>query len=206
MKRVGIFGGTFDPIHFGHLHLAVSLSEAHHLDEVWWVPAAANPLKKDSPEDARHRLAMLQLALEGLSKFKIVDCEIKRPGPSYTVDTLRALKDEFGKDIAFHLLLGEDSLSSFSKWKEAEEVLKLASPLIGSRQGTTFPEGLALPKEMLTALKKGWTPGPVVQISATDVRKRLKESRFCGHLVPWKVLDYIFKNRLYFSEQVGPNE
>jgi nicotinate-nucleotide adenylyltransferase len=196
MKKIGVFGGTFDPIHFGHLHLAISLSEAHKLDCVFWVPAHANPLKEACDTPSKHRLAMLKLALRPIPSFKIMDFELKRKSPSYTVDTLRALKKRF-PDARFHLLIGDDILPHFAKWKEPLEVIQLAAPLVGARRSHWFPAKLKLDAEIVDAFKRGWTPVPLMEISATDIRNRLNERKFCGHLVPAKVLDYIHEHHLY---------
>src|SRR4051794_30672333 len=104
MKHIGIYGGTFDPVHFGHIQLAISLIEQGGLDEIFWIPANTNPLKSDSPASADHRLQMLKIALKELPFFKILDIELKREGPSYTIDTLRLLKKEY-PDAELRLIL-----------------------------------------------------------------------------------------------------
>lgn len=198
MARIGILGGTFDPVHFGHIHLALAMSEAHGLDEVWWIPAQKNPLKESTVVSAQDRLKMLHLALDPIAAFKIKELELLNPNPSYTINTLRKLKEDYPRHD-FYLLLGDDALGRFHEWKEPEQVIQLGHPLIGTRQlDNHFPDNLPLSAESMLQLKKGWTPIPHLEISATDIRKRLKERRFCGHLVPAKVLDYIVKNGLYF--------
>lgn len=182
MKQIGVYGGTFDPVHFGHIQLAISLFEQGGLDEIFWIPANINPLKSDSPVSADHRLQMLKIALEMLPFFKILDIELKREGPSYTIDTLRLLKKEY-PDAKLRLILGDDTLKKFSQWKDPEEIVRLAPPLIGAR----FLEE--------THFQKIRTP--LFEISATDIRDRLSRGLYCGHLVPAKVLDYIASNRLY---------
>jgi cytidyltransferase-like protein len=116
MKKIGLLGGSFDPIHFGHLNLAFELMERGQLEEVWFIPAHVNPLKTHIPPVSfEHRLAMLKLAVEGISPFKIKDLESRRPAPSYTVETLRLLLAEFTARVEsphFYLLLGEDSIAS----------------------------------------------------------------------------------------------
>lgn len=194
--RVGIFGGTFDPLHWGHFHLAISLLEKHNLDQVWWIPVQINPFKESQPVSAKDRLAMLKLGLEGISAFKVMDLEMNRPGPSYTIDTLRELHRAH-PEVSFYLLLGDDALAHFDRWKDPEEIIDLAPPLIGARQYLNFPSFLSLPQKVLNALEEGWTPLPLMEISATNIRKRLKEKLFCAHLAPAKVLDYIAQHRLY---------
>lgn len=200
-QKIGFFGGTFDPIHFGHIHLAVQLSEIHHLDRVLLCPANFSPHKShDMPHmDRQHRLRMVQLAIEDIGTFAVSDSEIKRSGPSYTIDTVRHLIDEHSRSkekIAWHLLLGEDSLKEFHRWKESEELVRLAPPLIGTRMLITDWD-LDFPPALLKALKEGITKIPLMEMSSTVIRERLAKKRYCGHLVPAKVLDYIHQNRLY---------
>lgn len=182
-KKVGLFGGSFDPIHLGHLNLAVQLSEIHGLDEVLFCPAFCSPFKTNAPPVAspHHRLAMLGLALQGIPHFKITTLEIDRKGPSYTIDTVRALQF---KDTQLHLLLSEESAAHLDRWKEASELIKLAPPLIGARTQSSHTS------QNITKIK-------VFEISSTQVRERLSLSRYCGHLVPERVLDYIRIHHLY---------
>jgi len=197
-KRIGFFGGTFDPIHFGHLNLAVHLLEMHKLDKILVCPAHYSPLKsEDQPRiSTQHRYRMTELAISPIEKFEILDLEIKREGPSFTIDTIRALiqKDEH---IRLHLILGEDSLNGFSHWKEVEELVRLAPPLIGSRIGQLHALDVQLPKTLIQSIEKGLTKIPVMEISSTTIRDRLRRKLYCGHLVPAKVLEYIQKHNLY---------
>ncbi len=173
----GFLGGSFDPIHFGHLNLAISLKEAAGLEKVIICPAWVSPFKEGkkmtSPE---HRLNMCRLAFEDLEGFEVLDYEIKKGGPSYTIDTIKYL------NRPLRLLLGDDQMEDFSRWKEADLLKKLAPPLIGSRHK-----------------KSGEPPIPIMEISSTLIRDRLGKGLPCTHLVPHKVLDYIFKNDLYSS-------
>lgn len=198
MKKIGIIGGSFDPIHFGHFHLALSLLEAHSLEEILWIPAKINPLKTKMPVDDHHRLRMIQLATEDIPFFKISDAEIKRQGASYTIDTLRDLKNERPKD-QFYLLLGDDVIPHFMKWKEPEAIIDLATILIGVRTDARLPDLDHLPMEIKKSFEKGWTPIPILDISSTNLRKRLKDNLLCSHLMPAKVLDYIAAHHLYSS-------
>ncbi len=187
-KRIGFFGGSFDPIHFGHLFLALQLAEAHKLDSVLVCPAFHSPFKKgeSSPRaSAQHRFEMVKRALEGIPHFEATSIEIDRGGPSYTIDTIRALPSN-----EYHLLLSEEAASQFDRWKEADELIRLAPPLIGCRRdgsSSSLPE----------SLKKGFTPTKNMDLSSTDIRERLNKKLYCGHLIPAKALDYIFQHRLY---------
>lgn len=194
-KTVGLFGGTFDPIHFGHLNLAQELYEKKGLDEVWFIPTRINPLKSYvKTASPQHCFEMVKIAIEPYPSFKVFDIEVKREGLSYTIDTIEALMEKF-PDCKFHILMGEDAIPHFIYWKEPEKILQLASPYIGSRnlQIKNIPEKNPLIQQLLRGLVKTRE----MDISATEIRQRLKENKICKHLVPEKVLDYIMNHHLY---------
>jgi nicotinate-nucleotide adenylyltransferase len=194
-KKIGFFGGTFDPPHFGHLHLAIEMMEIHRLDEVWFCPAFRSPHKAHQECAApQHRIAMVEKAISGVPAFKLQDCEAKQAGVSYTIDTLKKLATPHA---IFHLILGEDSLEGFSSWKEAEALLALAPPLIGSRIDRFEHLIKNLHPSLRHSVIKGFTSIPLVEISSTLIRRRLIDKKYCGHLLPGKVLDYIHQNQLY---------
>lgn len=180
-KTIGFFGGSFDPIHFGHINLALQLLELHRLDEVLVCPAFCSPFKSAKPPVAspEHRLAMLRLGLEGVPKFRITSLEIEREGPSFTIDTIHLLLEK--ERAQFRLLVSEETAAHFDRWKESAELLRLAPPLIGTRK-TAEP---------------GHPSTPIMDISSTDIRNRIAKGLYCGHLVPAKTLDYICKHLLY---------
>ena len=169
MKSIGLFGGSFDPIHFGHIGLAIDLLEKHKLDQVLFCPAFCSPFRIGDPPKAKaeDRLAMLKLALD-LPQFGLLTLEIERGGISYTVDTLRELRKQRG--MALFLLLSDEAFARVHQWKESEEILKMAKPLIAPRE---------------------------IKISSTQIRERIRNGRYCNHLVPIKTLDYIHNHRLY---------
>lgn len=195
MKHAGFFGGTFDPIHFGHLNLAINLLEIHQLDHIYFSPANFSPTKQTtlpvSPNKARKE--MTRLAIEGIEQFSLLDIEMEREGPSYTIDTIRDLIKRH-KGVQFHLILGEDVLEGLPQWKEVEELLKLAPPLTGTRALDKLPE---LPQVIRKMVDQGRTDIPSMDISSTDLRKRLSKKMYCGHLIPAKVLDYIHAHDIY---------
>lgn len=198
MSKIGILGGTFDPVHFGHIHLGLNLFEKHKLDEVWFVPTKINPLKTKFPVVDAHRVAMLKLALHELPFFKINEIELQSEELLYTVNTLKKLKSLY-PEHEFYLLLGDDAIQHFTKWKEPLEVVNLAAPLIGARNSAILPDLSHLPIEIADSFRAGWTDIPVLEISATNIRMRLNTKLYCGHLVPAKVLDYIAQHQLYYS-------
>lgn len=201
-KHVGIYGGTFDPIHFGHINTAIEILEFHDLDEVWFCPAHMNPRKIGHDcTTSIHRLKMLEIALAGLPYFGIVPNELQRHEPSYTIDTLRELREEEKKEAfpsQFFLIMGEDSIPDFFHWKDPGEIIKLAPPLIARRYISDRPLQLQGDSEICETLRKGITPTHIMEISATRVRERVRKGLYIGHLVPAKVVDYIYQNHLYY--------
>ena len=134
--RIGIFGGSFDPIHFGHLILAEQCREQANLDQVWFIPCSLGPHKKDGAHSTdRQRIEMVELALAGHTPFVLSKIEIERGGVSYTVDTLKQVR-ESNPDDELYLLMGDDSLESFDSWREPKTICELAIPLVVNRPGS----------------------------------------------------------------------
>lgn len=168
--------------------------EQFGLDEILFCPAQISPHKEAAPPlaDPQHRRAMTALAVAPIKGFSLLDLELDRSGPSYTIDTVRELMARQPSD-QFHLVMGEDLLSSLELWKEVETLLQLAPPLIGTRTGELPP----LPKSLRRAALSGLTRIPIMEISSTHLRERLSKGFYCGHLIPLKVLDYIYEKQLY---------
>lgn len=200
-KKVGIYGGTFDPVHFGHINLAVEVLELRALDEVWFCPAQCNPHKSDEPHaDVAQRLAMLRLALQHIPHFAVIDNEAKRPLPSYTSDTLQELIGLYPEN-EYSLLLGEDSIPGFFRWHQPQQIVEMVKVYIGSRIGEIDRNRYSgEDPRVVAALQEGMTQTRLMDISATMVRDRLKRGLYCGHLVPGIVLDYIRQNKLYSAK------
>ena len=191
MKKIGFFGGSFDPIHFGHLYLAMQMLEMHKLDEILLCPAYCSPFKTARPPHAspEHRLAMLQAAVAEIPHFRVSSYEVERREISYTIDTLRNLQEPG----IFHLILSDEAASHFHQWKEPEELIRLAPPFIGVRSASH------LTGKMAEALRPGFTETKAFPISSTEIRERLKKELYCGHLVPANALEYIRANSLYLA-------
>lgn len=184
---IGLLGGSFDPIHNGHLSTARSLLEQLNLSEIRFVVARAQPLKKGHGASAEHRARMVELAIEGRPAFRIETLELERPGPSFTVDTLRTLRErEPGTE--WIVLLGSDAARDLDRWKEAAEVARLGRVVVFGRAGTTIPD---------SPLVAGTAVVPAVDISATTIRKRVRGGLPINDLVPPPVDRYIRQNRLY---------
>ncbi len=182
--RLGILGGSFDPVHHGHLILARAAREELELDRVIFVPANISPHKTGAiPTSSVNRLEMLKLALAGEDRFDLEDFELGRPAPSYTIETLRHLQGVHpGAELV--LLIGSDNVEKFPTWHESEKIPQLAR--------------LAVLERRADALSHAW---PVVRrlidISSTEIRQRVARGQSIRYLTPEAVCDYIFKKGLY---------
>lgn len=192
-KRVGFFGGSFDPVHLGHVNLAISILEQEIVDQILFCPTHVSPLKKERPPLAsgRDRLNMLQLALEDIPGCDPYNKEISRPPPSYTIDSIRELKGQI------RLIVGEDTAYGFGRWKQIDCLLDLAPPIIGTRHGFNKEKLNRLPEKIKVKVEEGLLKIPGMDISSTQIRDRLKKRVYCGHLLQGKVLDYIHQNTIY---------
>lgn len=193
--RIGVFGGTFDPVHNGHVKPVAAAAERFDLDSVIWVPARISPHKGAPPTDARHRVAMIALAIAGRPDWSLSFDELDREPPSYTVDTLRVLSARFLKDELW-LLMGTEALAGFAKWKDPEEIVRLArvaafhrEPFVGDRLRIPEVPGLRNRLEVFDAGS--------FKISATDLRDDLGRGGTAAGRVPEPVAEYITKHRLY---------
>lgn len=183
---IGLFGGSFDPVHHGHLIAAQVALEGLGLDELRFVPALQQPFKRSGHAAAgEDRAAMIELAIAEEPRFSVERCELNRPGPSYTVDTLRNLRArEPGAE--FVLLIGSDAAADLPKWREAAAIPELARVVVFERAGT--------PAAGHPAVRV-----PAVEISATEVRQRVREGRSIRWWVPAPVAEYIARRRLYLD-------
>jgi nicotinate-nucleotide adenylyltransferase len=190
--RIGLFGGTFDPPHDGHIHLVLSLQEAHHLDRVLIIPARVNPIKPPIAS-AEHRLEMAHLAFDTVPGCTVVDVDVRRSGPSYTIDTIQWLMKhdrEFAAAERF-LLVGADAAASLPQWRDLDQILKLVRPLVAARVGSEMP------KDLVEEAKQGWTQTGMLDISSTDIRSRIHQGLYVDHIVPEQVMEYIRECNLY---------
>jgi nicotinate-nucleotide adenylyltransferase len=183
VTRIGVFGGTFDPVHVGHLAIANAALDELALDRIYFVPARRSPLKPDGPiASAEDRLAMLISATAAEPRFRVSRTELDRKGPSFTVDTLAALRDE-GQ---LFLILGSDAYADFERWREPARIRDLATVVLAARPGApNAPTGV----RMLDA--------PLMDISSRELRARAARGRSLRYLVPEAVLRYIEEHRLY---------
>jgi nicotinate-nucleotide adenylyltransferase len=187
MERIGIFGGSFNPVHHGHLLAARAAREALGLDRLFFVPCNASAYGKPLLE-GRLRLAMLRAALKAEKGFEASDLELKRPGVSRSIDTLRCFKKSYGRGARFYLLIGQDQVAEFPAWKEAEALSKLAQVCVLARPLNTKHTKI-LKKFGLRELEI-----PQYEISSTEIRKRLKKNLSVAWLLPPQVLKVLMAN------------
>jgi nicotinate-nucleotide adenylyltransferase len=190
MSKVGIFGGTFDPIHHGHLITAQSVREIRHLDKIIFIPSFISPHKADlksaSPE---HRMNMLKLAVEGVDFFEVSDYEIKKEGISYTIDTLKEFKKIYDK---LEFIMGYDNIFKFHNWKEPDGIMGLTKVIVLERKSSKpHPFDDKYVEQAIFVETRG------IEISATDIRERVKQGMPIHYLVPRKVKEYIYSFNLY---------
>jgi nicotinate-nucleotide adenylyltransferase len=200
--RIGLFGGTFDPPHVGHLALAEAARESLRLDRVLFVPAGLPPHKgRARLSDVAHRFAMTRLAVRGNGAFTVSALEARRDGPSFTVDTLRALRKRAPRAHIF-LLMGADSLEEFPTWRDPETILAFATLAVACRPGVAPAAGRvpwrgAALRRLGGAARIAWLGNPGLDVSSSAIRARLRRRRTVRYLIPDAVARYIARHRLY---------
>ncbi len=190
MSAVGIFGGTFDPIHLGHLITARSVKELRKLDKIIFIPAFISPHKTGNEStEANHRLKMTKLAVKNIKYFEVSDIEIKRENVSYTIDTLKILSKKYDK---IDLIIGYDNIFDFYSWKEPDEILNLANLIVLRRKSQQDNR-----KKDKYFKKANFLETPAIEISSSEIRERLQKNLPIDFLVTKEVQNYIIKNNLY---------
>jgi len=197
--RIGIYGGTFAPPHNGHVAAAKAFLDAMQLDLLYVMPAAIPPHKQiDANDDPQHRYRMCELAFAGDRRMLVSDIELQRKGPSYTVDTLRALA---APDRRLFLLMGTDMMLTLDTWREAEEIFRLCYPIYMRRESDPIIEARIIEKNTAYQQKYGKIVrrlmGDVIDISSTAIRRAVREGQPIGDMVPAPVADYIKEHGLY---------
>ncbi len=207
---IGVFGGTFNPVHYGHLRSALELAERLELEHVRLMPSAEPPHRAAPRCSAEHRAAMVELAVAGEPRLLCDTRELRRPGPSYTVDSLIELREEFGSGRSLCMVLGCDALLGIDRWQRWQELLSLAHIVVIARPGWSLPErGVVadwLHQHRLPAaqeLRSAPCGGILVEelrplaISSTEIRELLASRRSARYLMPQTVIDYIESRHLY---------
>ncbi len=200
-QKVGIMGGTFDPIHIGHLVTADAVRIEYRLDKVLFIPAANPPHKQDSQvTPALHRYIMTAMATYSNPHFFVSAIEMERPGPSYTIDTIRLLHEHYAGRAKFYFITGADAVGDLPTWNNIDELLDLCDFVATTRPGCVSaiddvirhfgPKGAERIHRLTT---------PELEISSTDIRDRVKKGRSIKYIVPESVENYILKEGLYLA-------
>jgi nicotinate-nucleotide adenylyltransferase len=183
LRKIGIYGGTFDPIHHGHLILARTALEQLGLEKVIFVPAASSPFKEAPSAPADVRLRMLRAAVAGVDYFATDECDLKRPPPSYTFDTVQVIRGREGEAV-FYYLLGEDNVKDLPRWHRFAELREMVQFVVLDRTGVAIEHPYPMVRQK-------------IDISATDIRKRVASGRAIRYLVPREVEEIIREANLY---------
>jgi nicotinate-nucleotide adenylyltransferase len=187
LKKIAIYGGTFDPVHHAHLILAREAIETLSLEKVILVPAAISPLKKSAPvASGEVRLAMLRAAINGEPEFEVDECELRRPPPSYTIDTIREIRQR-ERDAEIHCLIGEDHVERLPQWSRFPELDKMVRFVVLDRTGKQ-------PTHSYQVIRRR------IDISATEIRRRVAQNESIRYLVPESVEKIIHREKLYWEQ------
>lgn len=198
-RRIGIFGGTFDPPHIGHLWLAALAAESVELDRVLFMPASQPPHKRlRGMTGAADRLLMTRLAIEGDPLFELTAIEMERAGPSYTVDSIAELERLYGEGGRLFLIMAADSLAQVDTWRDPDRLLESTEWVVGPRAGTALPEAAALEERFGAAASRiHLLDGPALDVSSSDIRRRVASGKTIRYLVPRRVEELITTRGLY---------
>jgi len=193
-RKIGLFGGSFDPIHNGHLQIAVAAQEQLSISKIFFIPAAIPPHKQHiTLTEANHRLRMVELAVEDCSNFEASDLEIRRRGVSYTIDTLTFFRDNYNlTSNQLHFIIGADSLVDFYKWLEPEKILKTCQIIVYNRAGVDLDAVNEKLKKQVFFLN-----APLIDISSTNIRNKIRCGESLTAFMPERVANYILNNELY---------
>ena len=196
MLKVGLYFGSFNPIHIGHLAIAGYMTEFTPLEQIWFVVSPHNPLKKkESLLDDHQRLYMVQLAIGDNIHIKASDLEFNLPVPSYTIDTLAYLEEKYPQHV-FYLVMGEDNLYTLHKWKNAEELIRKNQIFVYPRPYTPRPESSQL-DQILKNAKIQWAKAPLMDISGTFIRSGIKKGKNMSYFLAPQVWKYIEEMHFY---------
>ena len=188
--KIGIYGGSFDPVHNGHLITAQTVKEMRNLDKIIFIPSYISPHKQNvATSEPKHRVNMLHLAIDKIPHFECSEIELNRKSVSYTVDTLRELRKKYDH---LEIIIGYDNIFKFHTWREPDEILRLAK-LVVLRRKLNIPRG----KQNKFYRAAIFLKSPFIQISGSVIRRRVEENLPINFLVPDNIKDYIIKHKLY---------
>ena len=202
IARLGIMGGTFDPIHLGHLLCAEQARERFALDGVLFVPAG-NPVRKAGKHllDPERRFKMVQMAISSNESFDVSRIEIDREGLTYTVDTLTAMRGLFPNNVRFYFITGADAIWDILTWRRARELAELATFVGATRPGFDLEGAMRAHADSDVGFDVRYLEIPLMAISSSDIRERVKDGRSIRYLTPDAVCDYISENNLYTEDE-----
>jgi len=207
--KIGILGGTFDPVHIGHLIIAETVRDAMGLDKVCFIPAATPPHKRGREiTPAEHRLEMVRLAIECNHAFELSDVELRRGGVSYSVETLEHLKATLDAEAEFFFIIGADTVPELPTWKDINELLQLCTLVVAARPGfrmeDLLSEDLALDPDARDRVFRHFIDAVRVDVASTELRARLAEGKTVRYMIPQEVENYIRAKELYGTKRSAP--
>lgn len=197
-RKIGVFGGTFNPIHIGHLITAEAVREEYGLEKIIFIPAAEPPHKRFGVVSAEHRYNMTALAIMYNPYFCLSDIEMRRKGYSYTIDTIKHLRSEYGEETEFYFIAGTDTIHDLPNWRFIDELLELCHFV-----GATRPDGSKIINSVIEYFGEIGEKNihrletPELEISSTDLRRRLRKGRSVRYMIPLPVIRYIEEHKIY---------
>jgi nicotinate-nucleotide adenylyltransferase len=204
LKKIVLFGGSFDPVHLGHIQVAAAAAQYIGADKTVFIPAKHSPLKIFPPNASDiDRLEMIKLAIADHDNFEVSDCELKRRSPSYTLDTVRKFQNTFGGECSIYWLVGADSMDELARWHDVVELIDECNLAVMYRAGFDKPDFTGYEKlwgrQRIEKLHRNIIPTPLIDISSTDIRSRLAAGRDVTQMLNSAVLSYVLKHDLYKS-------
>jgi nicotinate-nucleotide adenylyltransferase len=208
-RRIGVMGGSFNPVHYGHLRVASDVKQQLELDHMFLMPAAQSPLKAQHSVSARHRVAMLELAIEAFPELELDLREVNRAGRSFTVDSLSALRREFGREAMLYFVIGDDCLASLNQWRRWRDIVSFANLIIAKRPGPFPPpvdevaawlESTQVDCDIAGSMPSGGVARvdcALLDISSTQLRSGLEGHDTLNQVIPEPVIEYIKHHGLY---------
>lgn len=202
--RLGLLGGTFNPIHYGHIFISEYIRDIYNLDKIIFIPSGIPPHKKSNISSSTHRMNMVKLAIQSNKNFEVSSIEVDRMGKSYTVDTLKMIKESYPDD-EIYFIIGGDTVFELTTWKDFNTVAKLTRFILCGRPG--YNEDAILNKIDYLKDTFGFTIEyinvPLIEISSTVIRKNIKDKKSIKYMVTEKVEQYIYDNNLYNQEDLN---
>jgi nicotinate-nucleotide adenylyltransferase len=205
-RKIVLFGGTFDPIHIGHTTVAADAAERIGAEKIIFIPAKLSPLKVFLPRaDDNHRLKMISLAIAGEKNFQVSDYELKKPAPSYTLETVQKFQSDYGRETIIHWLIGADTVDDLAYWYKISELIDACNLTTMYRAGWEPPDFTRFEgiwgRQRIEKLQRNIIETPLVDISSTEIRDLIAKNSDFAEMVHPAVADYIRKNGLYKSKK-----